>query len=135
MKLQWRYDSRPDLGILTLTGRLGARDLPRLHGAIGWTLFHGGGPLILDLSLLSEWTGPGQDAVIKSGLRLEAGGRTLEIVATPDSDAAVIGCSSRPAIRVHSDLASALTAHGASSDPTAGRREWHSDGWPQEHAQ
>ncbi|WP_194910553.1 anti-sigma factor antagonist, partial [Catenulispora rubra] len=89
-KLQWRYASRPDLGVLALAGQLGAADVPRLNGAIGWTLFHGGGPLILDLSALYRWTTLGQDAIVKAAARLQAAGRTLDIAAAPGSDTSII---------------------------------------------
>lgn len=134
MQLQWRYESRPDLGILALSGSLGVKGAPRLHGAIGWTLYHGTGPLIMDLDAVTEWTTLGQGEIIRTALRLAEAGRSLEIAAAPGPVPAFIADSDQPAIDVHTDLAAALTAHGASTEPAGEFREWRSGGWPHPRA-
>jgi hypothetical protein len=128
--MQWHYESRPDLGILALAGRLGAEDVPRLHGAIGWTLYHGSGPLILDLAAVTGWTTFGQGGVIRAGRRLAEAGRTLEIAAAPGPVTTLIADSGYAAIRVHTDLATALSTHGVPAEPTGQVRQWRSSGWP-----
>lgn len=128
MSLQWRYQSRPELGILALAGKLGAKDAPRLYGAIGWTLYHGTGPLILDLAAVRGWTSIGQNAVIESAVRLADARRTLEVAAPPAEGPDLMGAAV-PAIRVHADLAAALSAHGVGAEPGDGVREWHSSDW------
>lgn len=130
MQLQWRYESRPDLGILALSGRLGVKGAPRLYGAIGWALYHGTGPLIIDLNAVSEWTTLGQGEIVRTALRLAKAGRTLEIAAAPGPVPAFLVADDQAPIRVHADLAAALTAHGATAEPTGEFREWRSDGWP-----
>ncbi|GAA1965037.1 STAS domain-containing protein [Catenulispora subtropica] len=130
MQLQWHYESRPDLGILALAGSLGAKGAPRLHGATGWALYHGAGPLIMDLAAVTEWTTLGQGEIIRTALRLSEAGRTLEIAAAPGPVPAFISTSGQPAITVHADLAAALAAHGAPAEPTGEFREWRSGGWP-----
>jgi hypothetical protein len=129
VQLQWRYQSRPDLGILTLAGRLGVEDVPRLHGAIGWTLYHGSGPLILDLAAVTGWTAFGQGGVIRAGLRLAEAGRNLEIAAAPGPVATLIADSGYATIRVHADVAAALHAHGSPAEPAGPFRQWHSSHW------
>jgi hypothetical protein len=130
VQLQWRYESRPDLGILALAGRLGAEDVPRLHGAIGWTLYHGAGPLILDLAAVTGWTTYGQGGVIRAGRRLAEAGRTLEIAAAPGPVADLIAESGFAAIRIRADLSAALEAHRAPAEPAGSFRQWRSSRWP-----
>ncbi|NUP46838.1 MAG: anti-sigma factor antagonist [Catenulispora sp.] len=130
MSLQWHYQSRPDVGILALAGKLGVKDAPILHGAIGWTLYHGTGPLILDLSALTAWTSLGQAAVIESALRLAKAQRRLEIAALPTGYPDLVTDTEHAAIPVHTDVLSALTANHATIEPAGELREWRSAGWP-----
>ena len=121
-KLQWRYESRPDLGVLALAGQPGAKNVPQLNSAIGLTLFPCSGPLILDLSALYRWTAPGQNAIVKAAARLHAAGRTLDIAAAPGSDTSVISSAS-PAIRTHIALHDALQVHSAAAGRSGDQRE------------
>jgi hypothetical protein len=132
--LQWRYESRPELGILALSGMLDAQDAGRLYGAIGWTLYHGSGPLILDLAAVSRWTTVGQDSLIKSARRLAEAQRSLEVAARPAGGPDLISSCEHPVIRVHTDLTSAMSAHGAPADPDGKVRQWRSDDWPEAKA-
>jgi hypothetical protein len=130
VQLQWRYESRPDLGILALAGRLSAEDVPRLHGAVGWTLYHGAGPLILDLAAVTEWTTFGQGGVIRASLRLAEAGRSLEIAAARGPVTAFIAEAGFAAIRIHADLSAALDAHGVPAESAGPLRQWRSSRWP-----
>jgi hypothetical protein len=134
VQLQWRYESRPDLGILALAGQLGAADVARLHGAIGWAIYHGSGPLIIDLATVTQWTAPGQDEIVRTSLRLAEAGRPLEIAAAPGPIPASMTDSDQPAIRVHVDLDAALAAHNAPGEPDGRFRQWRSSGWPRTSA-
>jgi hypothetical protein len=129
--LQWRYECRAELGVLALSGRLDAKAVSRLAGAIGWTLFRGRGPLILDLGAVTSWTSLGQAGVVEAAVRLAAGGRRLEIASAPAGGDSVIAGNRMIEIRVHDDLAAALGAHGAAPDAVEECREWRSSDWPE----
>lgn len=54
MTIEWRYTTRPDRGVLSLTGHLGLEAVARCAGAIARVLDRGPDPVILDLTA----TGP-----------------------------------------------------------------------------
>ncbi|GHA90059.1 anti-sigma factor antagonist [Streptomyces termitum] len=131
MTIEWRYTIHPGLGVLSLAGFLGQEAVGRFHGAVGWALARGTGPVVLDLTGLRGWSAGGRTAVSEAALRLAAEGRGLELAAVPPSgpqfaDGILVG-EGRLVIAVHGDLAAALAAH---RDPGVEEREWRSDAWP-----
>jgi hypothetical protein len=129
--LQWRYECRPELGVLSLAGHLGATAAPRVSGAVGWALYRGEGPLILDLSTVTGWTSLGQGSVVEAAVRLAAHGRTMEIAAPPAGGTSAIAGNRFVAIAIHSDLPTALATHGAALEADEQARKWCSVGWPE----
>ena len=129
--LQWRYECRTELGVLSLAGRLGATAAPRVFGAVGWALYRGEGPLILDLSAVTGWTSLGQGAVVEAAVRLAAHGRTMEITAPPAGGTSAIAGNRFAAIAIHADLPTALAVHGGALEADGQVREWRSVGWPE----
>jgi len=128
--IQWRHESRAAVGILALSGHLGAGEAARFTGAIGWALAYGAGPLILDLTALQGWSAPGRDAIVQAARRLAAQHRTLELAAAPADATGLATADSHVTIRVHPDLATALAAHGASVEEPGEHQVRHTTGWP-----
>ncbi|WP_326655002.1 STAS domain-containing protein [Streptomyces sp. NBC_01750] len=126
MTIEWRYTTHQDLGVLSLTGFLGADAVARFTGAVGWALARGTGPVILDLTGLRGWSAGGQLAVAQAARQLADEGRRLELAAIP-ADGSLVPDGSHPPIPVHGDLATALATHQDVSSPA---REWCSDDWP-----
>ncbi|MDF3288120.1 MULTISPECIES: STAS domain-containing protein [Streptomyces] len=131
MTIQWRYTNRDDLGILSLSGYLGAEAVARFAGAVGWALARGAGPVILDLTALHGWSPAGQVAVLDAARRLAAHDRPLELAAIP-ADGSIVPAGEQPPIAVHCDLATALTAHQPLSAER--RQEWRTADWVEEGA-
>ncbi|MBB1243306.1 anti-sigma factor antagonist [Streptomyces durbertensis] len=126
MTIEWRYDDRHDLGVLSVAGFLGTRATARFNGAVGWVVARGGGPVILDLTELHGWSAEGQLAIRAAADRLAALGRPLELAAIP-ADGSLVPDETGPALTVHRDLATALSAHHA---PAGTRQRWHTTNWP-----
>ncbi|MFC1417855.1 anti-sigma factor antagonist [Streptacidiphilus cavernicola] len=141
MTIQWHFQDGSGVGVLQVSGYLGADSVPRFAGAVGWALARGTGPLIVDLKALLGWSPQGQAAVGAAVLRLAEARRTLELAAVPSGD----GCALIPelsGIPVHLDLDAALAAHpaapepGGTADPAARQRNqnWRSAGWQESPA-
>ncbi|MFI6658877.1 STAS domain-containing protein [Streptomyces sp. NPDC050523] len=129
MTIDWRYTVEDNLGVLSVAGYLGPGAVRRFNGAIGWALARGMGPVVLDLAELRSWSAEGQLAIAEAARRLADAGRSLELAAIP-ADGSLVPTSSCPLIPVHSDLPTALAAHGAQhGDPAEGRHEWRTTGW------
>ncbi|TDD61499.1 anti-sigma factor antagonist [Kribbella antibiotica] len=117
MTIQWRYEQFGAVGVMAVTGYLGAEALPRFNGATGWILTRAT-TVILDLSGLHGWSDAGREAVSAAVGQFADQGRTLELAGAPmiDGDADhrqdLGGCIGAPV--VHADLAMALEAHGIS---------------------
>lgn len=126
---QWHYSARDDLGILALAGHLDAATADRFSGAVGWTLAHGTGPLILDLAAVHTWSPEGQASIVTAARRLAQHDRPLQLSAIPADGTAAVIYNGTPLIPVHADLATALAAHGATVEEHAEQRQWRSDGW------
>ncbi|MGW7005570.1 STAS domain-containing protein [Streptomyces sp. NPDC054933] len=133
MTIQWRYTTRDDLGILAVSGYLGADAVSRFAGAIGWALARGTGPVILDLTALQGWSVAGQAAIADAARRLAARHRSLELAAIP-ADGSLVPDGAQPPIAVHCDLASALAAHQESSSRSGEQQEWRTADWSEEAA-
>ena len=141
MTIQWHFQDGAGVGVLQVSGYLGADSVPRFAGAVGWAVARGTGPLIVDLKALLGWSPQGQAAVRDAVLRLAAVQRTLELAAVPTGD----GCALIPELGdlpVHPDLDAALAAHpaqdpAAGADPAARQRtqNWRSAGWLESPAQ
>ncbi|WP_367133899.1 MULTISPECIES: STAS domain-containing protein [Streptomyces] len=110
MTIEWRYTAQEDLGILSVSGCLGAQAVARFDGAIGWVVDSGTGPVILDLTELKGWSTEGQGAIAEAAVRLAAHDRPLELAAIPADGSLVPDADQRP-IPVHVDLTAALSAH------------------------
>ncbi|MCM2425147.1 anti-sigma factor antagonist [Streptomyces sp. RKAG337] len=129
MTIQWHYTTLDGLGLLSVSGFLGADSVSRFGGAVGWVQARGAGPVILDLALLQGWSAAGQEAVTEAARRLAAVGRPLELAAIP-ADGLVVPADSHPPVTIHCDLAAALTAHQVSAEDPSGQQEWRTTGWP-----
>ena len=142
MTIQWHFQDGAGVGVLQVSGYLGADSVPRFAGAVGWALARGTGPLIVDLKALHGWSPQGQAAVRDAVLRLAAQQRTLELEAVPSGDGFAL-IPELAGIPVHPDLDTALAAHPAapeatSADPSSQRRRnqnWRSAGWLQSPVQ
>ncbi|MGW4162556.1 STAS domain-containing protein [Streptomyces sp. NPDC004788] len=126
MTIEWRYTTHPGLGVLSLSGFLGAQAVGRFDGAVGWVLARGTGPVVLDLTALRGWSAGGQLAVAEAARRLAGEGRRLELAAIP-ADGSLVPTGDHPEIPVHADLTAALAAHHSGGGE---QREWCSDAWP-----
>ncbi|WP_282697311.1 STAS domain-containing protein [Streptomyces sp. CC208A] len=126
MTIEWRYTTHPGLGVLSLSGYLGADAVGRFSGAVGWALARGTGPVVLDLTGLRGWSAGGQLAVAEAARRLATEGRGLELAAIP-ADGSLVPTGDTPPIPVHCDLEAALAAHHGGGEE---QREWRSDDWP-----
>ncbi|MEU1629197.1 STAS domain-containing protein [Streptomyces sp. NPDC020096] len=129
MTIQWRYTTRSELGILSVSGYLGAEAVPRFLGAVGWVIKHGTGPLVLDLTSLRGWSAVGQTAIADAARRLAVHNRPLELAAIP-ADGSLVPDGTKPPLTVHCDLTTALTAHHVPLDETETQQEWRTTGYP-----
>ncbi|WP_461035025.1 anti-sigma factor antagonist [Streptomyces mayteni] len=77
MTIEWRHAVERDLDILSVTGHLGEEAVRRFHGAIGWILAHGTGPVIIERR---GWSATGQQAIAEAARRL---GPVLPILPGP----------------------------------------------------
>ena len=136
MTIQWHFQDGAGVGVLQISGYLGAESVPRFAGAVGWALARGRGPLIVDLKALHGWSPQGQAAVRDAVLRLAEQQRTLELAALPTgADTALI--PELGGIPVHSDLDAALAAHPAVAEEATEEpgeqpqrmQNWRSAGW------
>ncbi|MGA5135505.1 STAS domain-containing protein [Streptomyces olivoreticuli] len=123
MTIEWRYTAHDSLGVLSLSGYLGAQAVDRFGGAIGWAADRGTGPLILDLTELKGWSAEGQSAIAEAAVRLAAHHRPLELAAIP-ADGSLVPDAAQHPIPVHPDLNAALTAHHARANE-ADRADTH----------
>ncbi|AJC61526.1 MULTISPECIES: hypothetical protein [Streptomyces] len=128
MTIEWHYTAKQSLGILSVAGYLGREAAPRLTGAVGWALARGTGPVVVDLTQLRGWSAEGQLAVTDAARRLADNGRSLELAAIP-ADGSLVPGGDCPSVRVHSDLAAALAAHGMRREDAEGLQKWRTDGW------
>ncbi|WP_327371725.1 STAS domain-containing protein [Streptomyces sp. NBC_01217] len=126
MTIEWRYSAHQHLGIFSLSGYLGAEAVPRFHGAVGWVLARGTGPVVLDLAELRGWSVGGQLAVSQAARRLADAGRQLELASIP-ADGSLVPDAAHPPVPVHCDLAAALAAHQEVAEE---EREWRTADWP-----
>ncbi|MBB1251789.1 anti-sigma factor antagonist [Streptomyces alkaliterrae] len=126
MTIEWHYEDRGDLGVLSVAGFLGVRAAARFTGAVGWVVARGSGPVILDLTELHGWSAEGQLAIRAAAGRLADRGRALELAAIP-ADGSLVPDETGPTIPVHHDLPAALAAHQAW---TATGRHWRTTNWP-----
>ncbi|WP_129260348.1 STAS domain-containing protein [Streptomyces sp. M3] len=126
MTIEWCYRARDHLGVLSLSGHLGTDAVPRFHGAVGWVLARGAGPVVLDMTGVRGWSVGGQVAVAQAARRLADAGRQLELAAIP-ADGSLVPDADHPAVLVHCDLPTALAAHRAGSQE---HREWRTAAWP-----
>jgi hypothetical protein len=130
MTIDWRYAAEEHRGILSVAGCLSRDAVRRFHGAIGWAVARGTGPVIVDLTRLRGWSAEGQLAITDAARRFAEAGRSLELAAIP-ADGSLVPEGDCPPIPVHADLATALAAHGAeSAERVDGRHEWRTTGWP-----
>jgi hypothetical protein len=144
LTIQWHFQDGAGVGVLQVSGYLGAESVPRFAGAVGWALARGTGPLIVDLKALHGWSPQGQAAVRDAVQRLAEQRRTLELAAVPTGADSVL-IPELSGIPVHPDLDAALAAHPLLPDAeavdadTAARRKrkqnWRSAGWLQSPAQ
>lgn len=138
MTIQWHFQDGAGVGVLQVSGYLGADSVPRFAGAVGWALARGTGPLIVDLKALLGWSPQGQAAVSDAVLRLAEQQRTLELAAVP-AGAEFVLIPELSGIPVHADVEAALAAHPAnpgtvSADDSARAQRaqnWRSAGWLQ----
>ncbi|MEU1778048.1 MULTISPECIES: STAS domain-containing protein [Streptomyces] len=124
MTIEWHYTDHGRLGIMSVSGYLGAHAVPRFGGAIGWAFARGTGPLILDLTALKGWSVEGQRAIADAAARLASHGRALELAAIP-ADGSVVPHAAQQPVPVHPDLDTALAAHHAVTDQPV--RQWRTD--------
>ena len=138
MTIQWHFQDGAGVGVLQISGYLGAESVPRFAGAVGWALARGRGPLIVDLKALHGWSPQGQAAVRDAVLRLAEQHRTLELAAVPTgADSALI--AELNGIPVHPDLDAALAAQPPVVEPAVAepgeqrqrKQNWRSAGWLQ----
>ncbi|MEU5980051.1 STAS domain-containing protein [Streptomyces sp. NPDC047315] len=133
MTIEWRYTTRPGLGVLSLSGHLGPDAVKRFHGAIDWVAARGTGPVILDLTQLRGWSTDGQLAIIRAARLLASHERPLHLAAIP-ADGSLVPNEGGPRIPVHGDLPTALAVHPtvtAATAATADReRAWRTSHWP-----
>ncbi|MCZ4121081.1 STAS domain-containing protein [Streptomyces sp. H39-S7] len=111
MTIQWHYENRPGVGLLSLSGFLGEQACPRFAGAVGWALTRGQGTLIVDLTGLQGWSEGGQETLAAAAGRLAEQGRSLELAGVPVDNAAFTPRAGDPDIRCHRNLEAALAAH------------------------
>jgi len=104
-------------------------DAWRVAGAVGWAVFRGSGPLIVDLSGLESWSVEGQAVIVAAARRLAGHGRTLELAAIPASGTAAVIYNEAVPLVVHIDLAAAVASRTGASGTQDGRRRWASAGW------
>ncbi|WP_308460762.1 MULTISPECIES: hypothetical protein [unclassified Streptomyces] len=69
MTIEWCYRTRDRVGVLSLSGHLGADTVARFQGAVCWVLARGAGPVVLDLTDLHSWSVVGQVAVAQAARR------------------------------------------------------------------
>ncbi|MEU7168152.1 STAS domain-containing protein [Streptomyces morookaense] len=128
MTIEWRYTTHEDVGVLSVSGYLGAQAVNRFGGAVGWAEARGTGAVIVDLTALHGWSAEGQRAITEAAARLAALGRPLELAAIP-ADGSLVPDAGQPHVPVHPDLLSGLAAHhvrpGGAPD-----RQWRSGAWP-----
>ncbi|MFH8616414.1 STAS domain-containing protein [Streptomyces sp. NPDC017979] len=131
MTIEWRYTTRPGLGVLSLSGHLGPDAVKRFHGAIDWVAARGTGPVILDLTHLRGWSADGQLAIIRAARLLASHERPLHLAAIP-ADGSLVPNEGGPRIPVHGDLPTALAVHPAAPPTATTEREraWRTDRWP-----
>ncbi|WP_326719886.1 anti-sigma factor antagonist [Streptomyces sp. NBC_00243] len=129
MTIEWHYTAKEDFGLLSLSGYLGPEGAHRFAGAIGWVLARGTGPVVVDMTALRGWSVEGQVAVTEAAGRLCAHERSLELAAIP-ADGSLVPTGDGPPVTVHSDLSSALSAHGVRDQADDGQQEWRTSGWP-----
>jgi hypothetical protein len=132
MTIQWHYEKRPGVGVLSLSGYLGGEAAARFSGAVGWALARGEGVLIVDLSALQGWSPWGHDTVVAAAWRLAEQGRSLELAGLPADRTPLPPSQGDPAIRWYPDLDAALAAHPAPTDESprpANPQHWRSAGW------
>lgn len=129
MTIEWRYTVEDGFGVLAVAGYLGPEAVRRFHGAVGWVVARGTGPVIVDLTELRSWSTEGQSAIIEAARRLGEAGRGLELAAIP-ADGSLVPTGDSPPIPVHTDLTAALGAQGAGRGGQADvHREWRTTGW------
>jgi hypothetical protein len=122
MTIEWQYTAGEDFGLLSLAGFLGPEGAHRFTGAIDWVMARGTGPVVVDMTGLRGWSLEGQLAVTEAARRLTEHGRGLELAAIP-ADGSLVPDGDCPSIAVHSDLATALAAHGARDQADERRQE------------
>ncbi|MCD9195177.1 STAS domain-containing protein [Streptomyces albireticuli] len=130
MTIEWSYTVHDSLGVLALSGYLGAQAAGRFGGAVGWAAARGTGPLILDLARLNGWSVAGQHAIAEAALHLTAHGRPLALAAIP-ADGSLVPDAAQPPVPVHPDLTAALASYRSPAN-TSGQRQWHTTAWPQD---
>lgn len=108
--IEWHYTAHDNLGVLSVTGCLGAQAADRFVGAIDCTAHRGTGPVIVDLTELKGWSVAGQGAIVQVALHLTAHDRSLELAAIP-ADGSLVPDATQLSIPVHANLDAALTAH------------------------
>ncbi|KUO20067.1 STAS domain-containing protein [Streptomyces dysideae] len=128
MTIEWHYTAEAHLGILSVSGYLGQDAVRRFDGAVGWVVARGTGPVVVDLTQLRSWSAEGQLAIVHAAQRLAVGGRELELAAIP-ADGSLVPAGDGPPVRVHSDLAAALAAHGVRREDVEEGQTWRTDGW------
>jgi hypothetical protein len=127
--IQWRYENRVGLGVLYVTGFLGAVAVDRFRGAVGWALARGTGTLIVDVTAYGIDTA-GLAQIADAARRLAVHGRPVELCgALPEADLAEL----RPVVaHVYPDLDAALATHASAETEPDGRGEresGHADDW------
>ena len=141
MTIQWHFQDGPSVGVLAVSGYLGAESVPRFAGAVGWALARGTGTLIVDLKALHGWSPQGQAAVRDAVQRLAVQQRTLELAALPQGEGSALISELRD-LPVHPDLETALAAHPTTASEQArseaehqgGHQNWRSAGWLEQPA-
>ena len=72
--MQWELVMTDGVGVLRLSGFLGARATHRFHGAFGWAMARCPGPIAIDLSGLTGWSAEGEAAIVDAAGRLHGRG-------------------------------------------------------------
>ncbi|MFE6871528.1 hypothetical protein ACFVFS_33880 [Kitasatospora sp. NPDC057692] len=70
MSMQWELERTGDIGVMRLSGFLGAGVVHRFTGAVDWTGTRCPGAVVVDLAALRGWSGDGEAAIVNAAGRL-----------------------------------------------------------------
>ncbi|WP_043175455.1 STAS domain-containing protein [Streptomyces sp. NRRL B-24484] len=110
--MQWELETVDGVGVLRLSGFLGARATHRFRGAFDWAMARCPGPIVVDLSDLRGWSTEGEAAIVDAaGLLGERGPLAVCGVGRRKADLLRSG-SALSVLRLCADLDVALVVLG-----------------------